>query len=434
MSDQVTNNLLLKGCILTSDSESRQCDILVRNGIIAEIGESLTSPDNFEVFHADGLTVSYGLADPHVHFRVPGNPEKETIKTGSEAAAAGGYTAVCTMPNLIPAPDSEEHIELQKNLIRKDAIIDVFPFATITKERKGRELVDFAALAPLIVGFSDDGNGVQDDGLMKEAMTRIAEADSILSAHCEVNELLRGGYIHDGEYCRLHGHKGICSESEWRQIERDVRMAADTGCRYHVCHISTKESVEIIRDARKDGVRVSCETGPHYLTFADKDLQEDGRFKMNPPIRSTRDREALLEGIEDGTIEVIATDHAPHTADEKSRGLEKSFMGVVGLETAFGACYTALCLTGIVSIDKLFSLMGRNARRIFRLGGELRVGEPADLTLFDTESIWTVRPELFRTKGRATPYQGMKLTGRPVATFFRGRNVYMDKGKNNMTE
>ena len=351
-----------------------------------------------------------GLADVHVHFREPGFSYKETIKTGSEAALAGGFTAVCTMPNLKPAPDSMENLERQLEIIRRDAVVKVIPYATITRQRLGHELVDYEALAPYVAGFSDDGSGVQDEEVMRRAMKGIAPTGKILAAHCEVNDLLRGGYIHDGEYARRHGHRGICSESEWREIERNIRLAAETGCCLHICHISTAESVALIRDARRAGIEVTCETGPHYLAFCDEDLQEDGRFKMNPPIRSARDRDALIEGIVDGTIECIATDHAPHSAEEKSRGLEKSAMGVVGLETALAAVYTTLVRPGIISLDKLVEIMSTNPRRIFGIEGD-----PGKVTVDFSESF-TVDPATFKTLGKATPFEGMELYGKILKT------------------
>lgn len=421
-------NIIIHDVRMAHDSDSRKQNILITDGRIAAIGEDIPLPESGYHINGDSCIASLGFADVHVHFRVPGNPEKETIASGSAAAAAGGFTAVCTMPNLNPTPDSPEHLEEQLRLIREESLIDVRPYAAITIGRKGREIVDVEALAPLCCGFSDDGSGVQDDGIMREAMARVAEADSILAAHCEVNELLRNGYIHDGEYARRNRHRGICSESEWRQIERDLRIADDTGCRYHVCHISTRESVELIRDAKASGVKVTCETGPHYLWFCDEDLQENGRFKMNPPLRSASDREALLEGIADGTIDIIATDHAPHTAEEKGRGLERSLMGVVGLETAFSASYTALVKAGIITFTRLLCLMSENPRRIFRLGGKLAVGESADIVILNTSEEWIVDPKKFKTKGRATPFEGIILTGMPKWTILKDRIVADNTG------
>ena len=327
----------------------------------------------------------------HVHLREPGFSQKETIASGTAAAARGGYTTVCSMPNLNPAPDAPDTLRAQAEIIRRDAVVRVVPYGCITMGQRGAgELVDFAALAPDVVGFSDDGRGVQSDELMEEAMRRAAKAGRPVVAHCEVDDLLRGGYIHDGEYCRAHGHKGICSESEWRQVERDIALAEKTGCQYHVCHVSTRESVELVRRAKARGLRVSCETAPHYLLLCDEDLQEDGRFKMNPPLRSRADRDALLAGITDGTIEVIATDHAPHTAAEKSRGLAASAMGVVGLECAFPLLYKYMVLPGIITLEKLIALMAVNPRRIFGLGGGLHVGDQADFTVLDLDARYRV--------------------------------------------
>ena len=366
-----------------------------------------------------------GLVDVHVHLREPGFPQKETIATGTAAAAHGGYTAVCSMPNLNPAPDTPEHLEEQLALIRRDAVVRVKPYASITLGQRGcGELVDFAALAPFVAGFSDDGRGVQSDELMEEAMRRAAAVDRPIVAHCEVDELLRGGYIHDGVYCREHGHRGISSESEWRQVERDIALAERTGCQYHVCHVSTKESVALVRAAKARGLRVSCETGPHYLLLCDEDLQEEGRFKMNPPLRSRADREALIEGIVDGTIEVIATDHAPHTAEEKSRGLERSAMGIVGLETAFPLLYTYLVKRGVITLERLVELMAVNPRRIFNLEGGLEAGDPADFTVLDLAPRYRIDPATFRSKGHATPFAGWEVEGCAAMTVVGGRAVY----------
>lgn len=372
-----------------------------------------------------GRCVVPGLVDVHVHLREPGFPHKETIATGTAAAARGGYTTVCSMPNLDPAPDSPEHLHAQTELIRRDAVVRVVPYASITLGQRGcGELVDFAALAPEVVGFSDDGRGVQSAELMERAMRQAAAVGKPIVAHCEVDELLRGGYIHDGGYCRELGHKGISSESEWRQVERDIALAEKTGCRYHVCHVSTRESVELVRRAKARGLRVSCETAPHYLLLCDDDLQEEGRFKMNPPLRSRADREALVEGIVDGTIEVAATDHAPHTAEEKARGLAGSAMGIVGLECAFPLLYKYLVLPGTISLDRLVELMSVNPRRIFGLGGGLEPGEPADFTVLDLDAQYAIDPAAFRSKGRATPFAGWPVQGRAAMTVVGGRCVY----------
>ena len=326
---------VLKGGTVACGSGTYTGDILIRDGRIVSILKDAEIAPGTEVIDVSGLIVVPGFVDIHVHFREPGFTAKETVRTGSLAAARGGYTAVCAMPNLDPVPDSPATLAAEQAAIDRDAVIDVLPYCSITKGRKGLELVDFKALKDKCIAFSDDGSGVQSEEMMLSAMQAAAREDVIIAAHCEDNSLLHGGYIHDGRYCAQYGHKGICSESEWGQIERDLRLCGQTGCRYHVCHISTKESVALIREAKSRGVRVTCETAPHYLVLCEDDLQEDGRFKMNPPLRSSEDREALIEGLADGTIDAIATDHAPHTAEEKSRGLAHSAMGIVGLETSF---------------------------------------------------------------------------------------------------
>ncbi len=416
--------LLLKGGLLVGEGASRKGDLLVADGRICEIGESLVADADTEVFDAEGCIVTYGLADVHVHLREPGYSSKETIATGTRAAARGGVTTLCTMPNLQPAPDAPESIAIEQQMIDEQAVVEVRPFATISKGRERRELAEIEALRPLSVGYSDDGNGIQSEELMRRAMQRIAAVDGIIAAHCEDDSLLHAGYIHDGEYARTHGHKGISSESEWGPIKRDVRLAEEERCRYHVCHISTKESVEIIREAKRHCDHISCETAPHYLVLCDADLREEGRFKMNPPLRAAEDRAALVEGIKDGTIEVIATDHAPHTAEEKSRGLKGSAMGVVGIETSFAICYTHLVRTGVITIEKLIALMSENPRRIFRLGGALRVGERADIAVFDVAKPYTIDPTEFLSKGKATPFEGEEVYGRCVLTLFAGEKVW----------
>lgn len=374
-----------------------------------------------------GRHVIPGLVDVHVHLREPGFSQKETIASGTAAAARGGYTTVCSMPNLNPAPDTPQTLRAQTDIIRRDAVVRVVPYGCITIGQRGcGRLVDFAALAPEVVGFSDDGRGVQSDGLMEEAMRRAAQVGKPVVAHCEVDDLLRGGYIHDGEYCRAHGHKGICSESEWRQVERDIALAEKTGCQYHVCHVSTRESVELVRRAKARGLRVSCETAPHYLLLCDEDLQEDGRFKMNPPLRDQADRDALIEGLLDGTIDMLITDHAPHSREEKSKGLEKSAMGVVGLETSFAASYTHLVKKRILPLEKLVELMHTSPMRRFGCGTEIAVGQPADLTVFDLNGTYTVDPETFLTMGRATPFAGTCLTGVCKLTMIGGEIVWKE--------
>ena len=416
---------LLQGAEVWRDGGFVRADVLVDGDRIAAVGLGLPA-EGCEVVPLGGMKILPGLVDVHVHLREPGFTAKETIATGTRAAAHGGYTTVCPMPNLSPAPDSPEHLAVELEAIRRDAAVRVVPYGCITRGQKGRgELVDFDALAPDVVGFSDDGRGVQEEALMREAMRRVARTGRPVVAHCEVEALLDKGYIHDGGYCRAHGHRGISSESEWRQVERDIRLAAETGCRYHVCHVSTKESVELVRRAKAAGLPVSCETAPHYLVLCDEDLREEGRFKMNPPLRSRADREALVAGLQDGTIEVIATDHAPHTAAEKARGLAGSAMGVVGLECAFAVLNTALVGRGIISFARLVEAMAVAPRRIFSLGGgTIAAGEPADLTAEDTERAGTVDPDRFLSMGRSTPFAGMAVRGEVMLTLVGGREAY----------
>lgn len=418
--------ILVKNALVYTGDCFKKSDVLIKDTKIVSIGASIFKNGVDLTIDAQDKYLIPGFVDVHVHLRQPGFSYKETIKTGAKSAAKGGYTTVCAMPNVEPVPDSVDNIKIQTDLIEKDACIKVYPYASITKGRKGGgELVDFGSLKNTAVAFSDDGTGVQDEQTMKNAMLECKKIDKIICAHCEVNDLLHGGYIHDGEYCRLHNHKGICSASEYEQIERDCALAKETGCQYHVCHISTKESVEIIRNAKKDGVNVTCETGPHYLTMCDMDLQEDGRFKMNPPIRSQEDRLALLEGVLDGTIDVIATDHAPHSADEKAKGLAKSAMGVVGLETAFAVLYTKLVKTGILPLEKLINMMSVRPREIFGFdGGKIEEGQVADLALLDLDTKWTVNPDDFETMGRATPFEGWELQGKNILTICEGEIVY----------
>ena len=379
---------------------------------------SLVLSSGLADFNFPQYAVFPGFCDVHVHFREPGFSYKETIATGSRASARGGYTAVCTMPNLNPVPDSAEHLKVQTDIIETDACIHVYPYGAITVGEKGETMADLEAMAPSVCAFSDDGKGVQSDEMMRDAMLRAKALGKMIVAHCEVNDLLHGGYIHDGAYAKAHGHRGICSESEWAQVARDIELIRETGCPYHVCHISTKETVDLIRKAKAEGLDITCETGPHYLVMNDSMLQEDGRFKMNPPIRSEEDRKALLEGLLDGTIDMIATDHAPHSAEEKARGLEKSVFGVVGLETAFPIMYTYLVKPGIMSMEKLIEVMVDNPRKRFGL----TLG--ADFSIWDLEKEYEVDPGDFVSLGKATPFTGWKVQGECVATVCGGKVVY----------
>ena len=404
-------------------------DIAITDGRISERGEHIEAKAEDRIIDAEGLVVAPAFVDVHVHLREPGYGYKERIATGTMAAARGGYTTVCSMPNLNPVPDSVENLKAQQEIIDRDAKIEVLPYAAITIGRKGEELVDMASLVGKVCAFSDDGSGVQVDGMMERAMTEAVEHDQLIAAHCEVEELLKGGYIHDGEYAKAHGHKGICSESEWEQVKRDIEIAERLGCRYHVCHISTKETVQLVREAKARGVKVTCETGPHYLIFTDMDLEEDARWKMNPPLRSAEDRAALVEGIKDGTIDMIATDHAPHSVEEKSRGLKDSAMGIVGLETAFAALNTHLVRKGVITMERLVELMSLNPRKVFRIAGGLNEGDRADVVLLDTEKEWRVDSEKFYSMGRISMFDGREMTGDVVMTLHRGEIVYDNKTK-----
>ena len=419
--------LLQNAQILSSGGVFRAADVLLSGGRIVSIGDRISCPADAVSIDLHKAVLFPGFVDVHVHLREPGFSYKETIRTGTLAAAHGGFAHVAAMPNLDPVPDCAAALAVQRAIIEKDALVHVHPYGAVSVGEKGERLADLDGLAPGVIAFSDDGRGVQSESLMREAMMQCRRLGKILAAHCEDNSLLHGGYIHDGAYARAHGHRGICSESEWGPIARDLRLAEQTGCAYHVCHVSTKESVALIRAAKRRGVDVTCETAPHYLTFTDEDLQEDGRFKMNPPLRAREDRDALIEGLLDGTIDMLVTDHAPHSREEKARGLEKSAMGVVGLETSFAASYTALVQTGILPLEKLVDLMHGAPIRRFGCGTELAEGQPADLTAFDLTKTYTVDPETFLTMGRATPFAGRALTGVCKLTMIGGEPVWKEE-------
>lgn len=409
--------LLEKGNVFSGGAFHPQ-SLCISDGVFSE---NAASPIRL---NCEQFAVFPGFADVHVHLREPGFSYKETVRSGSMAAARGGYTDVCSMPNLKPAPDCPENLLPQLMAIDRDAVVRVHPYGTITRAQQGETLSDMAGLSGNVVAFSDDGKGVQTAERMEEAMREAKRLGKIIAAHCEDNSLLFGGYIHDGAYAKAHGHRGICSASEYKQIERDLHLAAKTGCAYHVCHISTKESVALIREAKKAGVDVTCETGPHYLLLTDSDLQEDGRFKMNPPLRSAADRDALLEGISDGTIDMIATDHAPHSAEEKGRGLEKSLMGIVGLETAFPLLYTYLVKKNVISIARLVELMHTAPCKRFGIGGDIAIGHSADCTVFDLNASYTIDPADFLSAGKSTPFTGWEVYGKCMYTFCGGRIAY----------
>jgi len=396
-------------------------DFIFADGRLSPVCGSDFSDVDVPVF--ENTVIFPGFTDVHVHFREPGFSYKETIASGSLAAAASGYTTVCTMPNLSPVPDTAEHLSEQLRLINDTALIDVIPYGSITKGEKGQELADMDDTAPHVIGFSDDGKGVQNPDMMEKAMLKAKALGKIIAAHCEDESLLFGGYIHKGEYAKAHGHRGICSESEWKPIERDVELIKKTGCAYHVCHVSAKESVALIRKAKAEGVNITCETGPHYLVMSDKDLKEEGRFKMNPPLRGEEDRLALLEGIADGTVDMIATDHAPHSAEEKSKGLEGSSFGITGLETAFPIMYTELVKKGFMSLEKLISLMSVKPAERFGIKKDLA----SDFTVFDLDAEYVIDPDSFLSQGKATPFTGWKVNGKCLYTVCNGKTVYQQK-------
>lgn len=418
---------LLKNGTIFSPAGFEKKDIFVSNGkVFVNSVSSLDMNRADRIIDCADKVIIPGFTDVHVHFREPGFFYKETIKGGSLAAAKGGYTCVCPMPNLNPAPSDFASLKVQLDIIEKDAVVNTIPYGTITVNQDGRSaLSDMEAMAPYVCAFSDDGKGVQTGELMEEAMLKAKSLGKMIVAHCEDESLLFGGYIHDGEYAKAHGHKGICSESEWKQVARDVALAEKTGCPYHVCHISCKETVDIIRNAKARGVDVTCETAPHYLVLTDQDLEEDGRFKMNPPLRSAADRDALIQGIKDGTIDMIATDHAPHSAEEKSRGLAKSAFGIVGLETAFPVLYTFLVEKNIISLEQLIRLMSINPRKRFGFaGGILEDGAPADLTVLDLTRHFTIDSKNFAGNGRATPFENTEVDGKVILTMVKGEICY----------
>lgn len=415
---------LLKNAMIFTEGKFIKSDLEITDKAISRISANIEANGFDAVYDLNNMYLLPGLIDVHTHLREPGFIYKETIATGSMAGAKGGYTSICAMPNLNPTPDCMENLQIELDAIAKDAKIHVYPYGTITIGEKGEEMADLKGMANHVIAFSDDGHGVQKEGMMLQAMKVAKDLNKMIVAHCEENSLLNGGYIHDGEYAKLHNHKGICSESEWAPIKRDIELSRQTGCHYHVCHISTKESVELIRQAKKEGVPVTCETGPHYLTMNDMQIKEEGRFKMNPPIRSEEDRLALIEGIKDGTIDLIITDHAPHSAEEKSKGLAGSAMGVVGLEVCFPVLYTNLVKTGIITLEKLLELMNTNARKIFGIGTEIKVGQPADLTIYDLNEEYDIDSNTFVSMGRATPFDGNHVFGKCKMTICDGEIIW----------
>lgn len=420
--------ILLNQMTVFRKGTAQKLSVLVEDGRIVSLSPNTPPVSGARVIELKNGTLFPGFVDVHVHLREPGFSYKETIAAGTRAAAHGGFTAVCPMPNLKPVPDSMENLQPQLDLIRRDGAVHVYPYGAITVGEKGEALADLEGLAPHVVAFSDDGKGVQDPEMMRQAMRKAKALGKVIVAHCEDESLVNGGYIHDGAYAKAHGHRGNPSASEWKQVERDLKLVEETGCAYHVCHVSTKESVELIRQAKARGLDVTCETAPHYLVFNDTMLREEGRFKMNPPIRSEADRQALLAGIQDGTVDMVATDHAPHAAEEKAGGLEKSLNGIVGLETAFPVLYTDLVLPGILTLEKLVQLMHTNPARRFGIGSDLEVGAPADLTVFDLDAQYTIRPEDFLSQGKSSPFAGERVFGKCLLTLSGGEIAWQAEG------
>lgn len=412
--------LLLSGVYAYYKNRFQKTNILISDGTVVDISDTLAPDNGCFVYNLNNCFAFPGFVDVHVHLREPGFSYKETVKSGTLAAAHGGYTTVCSMPNLKPVPDSLENLMPQLEKIISDSAIRTVPYGAITVGEMGEQLSDMEALAPYVAAFSDDGRGVQSEEMMREAMLRAKSLSKIIAAHCENNSLLCGGCIHDGEYAKKNGFVGISSESEYKQIERDIRLARETGCSYHVCHISTRQSVELIRRAKADGVDITCETAPHYLALCDEDLQDEGRFKMNPPLRSVDDRAALIEGICDGTIDMIATDHAPHSAEEKSKGLRGSLMGISGIETAFPVLYTVLVKRGIITLEKLIELMNINPSKRFKIGSQIEIGKKAEISVFDLDAEYKIDPTDFRSMGKSTPFEQMTVFGKHKLTVFGG--------------
>jgi dihydroorotase len=418
-------NLLFKNAKVYYEDQFQNADVLIRDGIVVGVGREAEAPSDTLLVDSQKFHILPGLADIHVHLREPGFSYKETIATGTRAAAKGGFTLICAMPNVDPVPDCPENLKLQREMINRTALIKVIPYAAITMGQEGRDIVDMEALAGDSFAYSDDGNGVWDAALMENAMIRAERLGKTIAAHCEDKSLIpRGACVHDGWYATRHGLPGIPSSSEYSQVRRDIALAEKTGCSYHVCHVSCKESVDAIREARSKGLAVSGETAPHYLVFCDEDLRDDGRYKMNPPIRSRQDRQALIEGIKDKTLQIIATDHAPHTTEEKSKGLQNSNFGIVGLETSFAAMHTYLCKAGHITLEQLAQNMSINPRKLFGLPYGIRVGQRADLIVADLQKEIIVDPEGFESLGRSTPFEGMSLYGEILLTIFDGNIVY----------
>lgn len=421
-------NCVITGASVIDGGKLKRQNVFIDNGIVSEISDKVPHSGHC-VLNFNNCVIFPGFIDVHVHLREPGFLYKETVKTGTAAAARGGYSAVCAMPNLSPVPDCRKNLDAELDAIKKGAKISVYPYGAVTVCEMGEKLSDMENMAKDVVGFSDDGRGVQSETLMEEALLRAKSLEKIIASHCEDNALLLGGYIHKGKYAKEHGHLGICSESEWKPILRDIKLLRKTGAAEHICHISTKESVEIIRRAKAEGLDITCETAPHYLTLCDDDLEEDGKFKMNPPLRSREDKEALIKGIADGTIDMIATDHAPHSKEEKSKGLKDSLMGISGIETAFSVLYTSLVKNGDISLERLIALLSDNPSKRFKIPGGLKVGKAANLTVFDLNEKYKIDSREFLSKGKSTPFDGKEVFGRCLMTISDGKIAYIREGK-----
>lgn len=415
---------VLKGGLVFAQGAWRPRHIGIQGGRVTSISEDAPTADAQHI-DCTGCHVFPGFTDVHVHLREPGFSYKETIRTGTLAAARGGYTAVVTMPNLKPVPDSLEALEEQLKLIRRDALVTVLPLGAITRGEQGQALADMAAMAPHVVGYSDDGRGVQDAELMRRAMLEAKRLQRVIAAHCE-DERYPLGAINDSAYARAKGLSVNDPRSEWKQVERDIELLRQTGAPYHVCHVSTKESLALIRAAKAEGLDISCETAPHYLLLDDEQLRDEGGFRMNPPIRSPEDREALVAGLIDGSIDMIATDHAPHSEEEKAGGLAHSMNGIVGLETAFPLLYTHLVRRGLMPLEALIDRMHDAPNRRFHIPTALKVGEPANLSIWDLGRQGRIDPAQFRSLGRSMPFAGWPVWGACLATFAGGRLVYTE--------
>jgi dihydroorotase len=420
--------LIKNGNILCHNGEMQTVDIRIEEGKIAEIGKHLKASGE-TIMNADGKLVAPGFIDVHVHLREPGGEQKETIETGTLAAARGGFTTICAMPNTKPVPDTVEHLKNLKERIKENAHVRVLPYASITVKEAGQELTDFESLQKEgAFAFTDDGAGVQNAGIMLKAMKKAAALQASVVAHCEDNTLVFGGVVHDGVFAKTHNIQGIPSVCEAVHIARDVLLAEAAGCHYHVCHISTKESVRTVRDAKKAGIHVTAEVTPHHLLLTEEDIPGlDANYKMNPPLRSKEDREALINGLLDGTIDCIATDHAPHTIEDKQAGIYKAPFGIVGLETAFPLLYSRFVQTGIFTLKKLVDWMTIKPAEIFKLPyGRLEEGAAADLVIIDLNLEKEIVPQHFASKGRNTPFGGWKCKGWPIATFVNGKLVWQE--------